>query len=172
MDWVPVLAFALGALFNAVVGLIGSEVRATRDEGRRERREASERLRQRNLAIVHATQAMTLSWCEWVIQRIRGFPPEDFLLSRFPRANASVTGEPAVRIQLDLYAALADPSATIDRQRALVSRDRLAAMNELEQQEERVLRGEGLIEIGPPLSERLAEHGEREIREAIPKPTF
>src|SRR5688572_16023509 len=98
VDWGPVLIFALGGLFNAVLGGISAEWLSRRAEERRNRVAADDRVRSRRLEILRQTREMTLAWCEWRLRSIVGarpFDPAEFDDSRWPMAASKYVGHAA-----------------------------------------------------------------------------
>lgn len=160
MDWTPVLAFALGGLFNAVIAGVTTEWQTRRAERRQQLMQAADRVRSRNLEILRETREMTVAWCEWRLRSIAGGKPFDgseFDDSRWPMASTLYVGEEAANRMLDLKPLLNDEAAPRDRRIAAMVAFRRAAEKELRAQEERALRDEPLVSIDEVLDAQLGD---------------
>lgn len=158
MDWGPVLIFALGGVFNAVIGGMTAEWIAIRSERRRDKAASDDRIRSRNLDVVRQTRKMTVAWCEWRMRSISGarpFDPAEFDDSRWPMADSRYVGEEAAHRMLDLQPLLRGGER--DAQIKAMSDFRRAAVSELERQEERALRDEPLARISDELDAQLGD---------------
>lgn len=72
MDWLAIVAFALGVVFTKALDLVSNEVEARRRGREADARAVRERLRNERLEAISQTQQMVLVLSDWVCVRAAG----------------------------------------------------------------------------------------------------